>query len=486
MTRGTAHQKTDTCKDELLRCAKHLLGDNGEAKLFECFVAYYGVDGGPRRKLQEIADDAEMYGFAGAVTKERVRQIRERAEQMLRSNARPAQFRTLTVAVKTARSNLPMSVQSFAVHFGYASASDPKHVYKMLRHCADLLGLSFPFEIMQLSAVGTLIIDSATTDAHVNAMASLPRVLRGPYVELKQLARKIGCEETLLRATIKAVPEYEFLDEACQYLWKRPHLPPQDNAKTGNAILTSLCKVFSAVQRVNFNDLALSIARDRVVRKYRPKSDGPIPISVLVGIARRSGLFECRGGEMTRKLGMKWCAIGERDIFLLRICSEYGRVISSRIIYSRLVQYGLGFQNAAVTIAYSPFLVHTQPGRGHKRGIYKFVFRPEELDISVLDAQFPERDDECQSSGADIGPVQSLRIPISSRVRLSGRHPDSGAAGMDGTWKVQNPTGEEIGSVTISGGVISGLVPVIDSLGLGKEDILRLQRGVGERILVST
>ena len=80
----------------------------------------------------------------------------------------------------------------------------------------------------------------------------------------------------------------------------------------------------------------------------------------------------------------------------------------------------------------------------------------------------------------------SLRIPISSRVRLSGRHPDSGAAvGMDGTWKVQNPNGTEIGSVTISGGVISGLTPVIDSLGLGKEDILRLQRGVGERVLVS-
>ena len=481
-----AYQKTDTCKDELLRCAKHLLSDNGETKLFECFVAYYGVDGKPRRTLQEIADEAKVYGFAGTVTRERVRQIREKAEQMLHSNSRVAEFRMWADAVKAARSNLPMSLQSLALHFGYAKASDPEYVYKMLRHCADILGLCFPFEIMQLSGAGTLIIDSAATDAHINAMTSLPRVLREPYVELNQVARKIGCEETLLRATINAVPECEFLDEACQYLWKRPYLPPQDYTKTGNAILTSLCKVFSAVQRVTINDLALSIARDRVVRKYRPKSDGPIPISVLVGIARRSGLFECRGGEIVRKLRMKWCAIGERDMFLLRICSEYGRVISSRILYSRLVQYGLGFQNAAVTIAYSPFLVHTQPGRGHKRGIYKFVFRPEELDISVLDAQVAAGDDECQTSGADIEPVQSLRIPISSRVRLSGRHPYSGTAGMDGTWKVQNPTGTEIGSVTISGGVISGLVPVIDSLGLGKEDILRLQRGVGERIFVST
>ena len=189
---GMAYKKKDTCKDELLRCAKHLLSENGETKLFDCFVAYYGVDGEPRRTLQEIADQAEMYGFASAVTRERVRQVRVKAERMLRNSAQAAEFRMWADAVTVARSNLPMSPQSFASHFGYARASGAEYVYKMLRHCADILGLCFPFEIMQLRGAGTLIIDNAATDAHINAMNGLPRVVRGPYVELNQIARKFG------------------------------------------------------------------------------------------------------------------------------------------------------------------------------------------------------------------------------------------------------------------------------------------------------
>ena len=426
-----------------------------------------------------------MYGFAGAVTRERVRQVRVKAERMLRNSAQAAEFRLWADAVTMASNNLPMSPRSFTLYFGYARASDPEYVYKMLKHCADILGLCFPFEILRLRGAGTLIIDNAATDAQINALNSLPYALRGPYAELNQIAQECGCEERLLRAAINEAPGCEFLDEACEYLWKRPDLPPQDYTKTGNAILTSLCKVFSAVQRATIDDLALSVARDRMVRTQRSISEGPIPIPVLEGIACRSGLFEYRGGEIVRKPGMKWCAIRKRDIFLLKVCSEYGRIVSSRILYSRLVQYGLGFENASVTIAYSPFLVHTQPGRGYKRGIYKFVFRPEELDISILNTQVADGNDIYQTSGTDMESVRSLQIPISSRVRLSGRHRDSGTAGMDGTWKVENPAGTEIGSVTISGGVISGLTPVIDALGLGREDILKLQRGVGERVLMS-
>ena len=261
-----------------------------------------------------------------------------------------------------------MSPQSFTLYFGYARASDPEYVYKMLKHCADILGLCFPFEILQLRGAGTLIIDNAATDAQINALNSLPKALRGPYVELNQIAQECGCEDSLLRTTINAAPGFEFLDEACRFLWKRPDLPPLDYSKTGNAILTSLCRVFSAVQRAPINDLAVSIARDQMVRTHRSISDGPIPIAVLEGIATRSGLFECRGGEIVRRPGMKWRAIRKRDIFLLRICSEYGRIVSSRILYSRLVQYGLGFENASVTIAYSPlFGAHAAGKRAQER-----------------------------------------------------------------------------------------------------------------------
>ena len=210
-----------------------------------------------------------------------------------------------------------------------------------------------------------------------------------------------------------------------------------------------------------------------------------VPIPVLEGIAERSGLFKIREGEIARKPELEWCTIGQRDLALLSVCVEYGRIVPSNVIYSRLVQYGLGQENAAVTVAYSPFLVHTQSGVGHKEGIYKFVPRPEEIDLDVLEVRVRAGSNACDVTDEDEESDVWVRIPISSRIRLSGRHFDPETIGLDGTWEVQDGTGTEVGSVTISEGTVSGLKPVIDALGLEKDDVLVLRRVDRERSLVA-
>ena len=469
-------------KDELLHAVTRLLSKARTMRQFHCFVAYHGIDGAPRRTLEEIGGEGTRYGFDRAVTRERIRQLRSHAEQKLRRDARRIRFARWEPAVEASRRNLPAAVHSFVSWFGYVSPPDPMHVYSMLELCADMFKLDFPFELRTLSGLEPVVVDCATR-GEFEALTRLREVAGGPYAELADAARQLGCGEGLLQRVIETSPQWEFLDHAGRYFWKRPRLPPQNYGKTGNPILTSLCKIFSAVKRAFTSDLALSVIRDRMLRKNGLLTKVPIP--VLEGIAERSGLFEIRDGEIARKPELEWCTIGQRDLALLSVCVEYGRVVPSNVIYSRLVQYGLGQENAAVTVAYSPFLVHTQSGVGHKEGIYKFVPRPEEIDLDVLEVRVRAGSNACDVTDEDEESDVWVRIPISSRIRLSGRHFDPETIGLTGTWEVRDGIGTEVGCVTISEGTVSGLKPVIDALGLEKDDVLVLRRVDRERSLVA-
>ena len=468
-----------TFKDELLHCITRLLSQR--PCLPSCFIAYHGVVDSMRLTLKDIADAGPRYGFKRTVTRERVRQVLIKAERKLRKRAPRIRFAHWQPAVEEVKSSLPTSIQSFVVPFGYESAREPESVYKTLAHCADIFRLDFPFVIRKLDGVGVLVIDSAddTTGA---ALTRLGKIDNRPYAELEDVARQIGCERDLLQTVIEASPQLEFLDATRRYFWKRPQLPPRNFCVTGNPILTSLCKVFSVTMRAEVSDLLCSIARDRMSRKNRPIQD--IPNAVLEGIAVRSGLFEVHDGEIRRMEDLEWCSIGRRDFALLKICAEHGRIVSSSVIYSRLVHQGLTKENASATVAYSPFLVHSQSGVGNKEGIYKFVPRPEEIDLDALHARIA-----ADSGGVDVenGETVSdvcLRIPVSSRTRLSGRHVASDPIELSGVWRVQDASGADIGNVTILDRVVDGLGPVIAALGLERDDFLELRPAVSSRVLV--
>ena len=117
------------------------------------------------------------------------------------------------------------------------------------------------------------------------------------------------------------------------------------------------------------------------------RKDGPVrelPAGALEGIARMSGMFDVSDGEISRKQELDWCVIGRRDLVLLEVCAEHGRVVSSSELYGGLVRSGLTQENAAAVVGFSPFLVHTRSGLGTKEGVYRFVVKPEDLDLDAL------------------------------------------------------------------------------------------------------
>ena len=400
-TRSSNEAETQEClvdqpmvvRGELVQAVTRLLADR-QGVSPECFVAYHGIDGEPKRTLQEIGDEGEKYGFNRTVTRERVRQVLKKTESSLRESASRARFVRWQMAVEETRLLLPTSVHLFASRFGYESAEDPEYIFKMLNLCADILDLKFPFVLRTFSRLGAMIVDS-DDDEGLSFISRLDEIAGGPYSELTEVSERIGCEKELLAKVIDASSCCEFLDDERRYYWKRPRLPPKNHGVTGNSVLTILCKVFSVTRHAMTTDLARSIVRDRILRKSGLASE--LPIRVLEGIADRSGLFDVGDGRISRKKGLEWCVIGQRDVALLKICVEHGRVVPSHLVYSYLLHSGLTQQNAAITVVHSPFLVHTQSGRGYKEGIYKFVVHADDIDLDALNARAvddcdPQRD----------------------------------------------------------------------------------------------
>ena len=455
-------ERPESVREELTDTITRLL-ENVKGVSPRGFLAYHGVDGAPRSTLQEIGDAGNLYGFSRPVTRERVRQVLTRTERRLTARSRRTRFALWKTTVETARHRVPASSQTFVSWFGYRTVSNPDRVIEMLRRCADLFKLEFPFDVQTWSEIGSLVV---VPDQHADSLVShLRQAMRDPYVDLVELSGQTGAEADFVARIVDASPQFEFLDDTRRYFWKRPYLPPQNFTITGNAILTSLCKVFSVAARVTSADLALSLPRDRMFRKAR--SIVKIPPSVLEGVAEKSGLFEAKDGQIARKRGKAWSVLSQRDLALLTICAEHGRVVPSHVIYSELVRFGLTRENAAAVVAYSPFLVHTQAGLRHREGLYKFVVQPDDIDLGELRRK-------ARSDGSETTEI-CMAIPVSSRTRLSGRFFAPEPVGPNGEWAVQNRDGLEIGRITISGRTVSGLVPVIDALGLALGDVLEMR-----------
>ena len=313
--------------------------------------------------------------------------------------------------------------------------------------------LDFPFELKTLESegLGSVVVER---DAD-QGISRLLDTLGGPFAALTEISGITGVSEERLEDIIDASPRWEFLDPERRYFWKRPRLPPTNFRLTGNPVLNCICKIFSVARVVRTADLTRSIIRERSWRQDDAVLH--VPASVLEGVAEGSGLFEVGDGYISRKGGIEWCTVGRRDVALLRACVEYGRVVSSRELYSWLVRCGLTEENANITVAYSPFLVHTRSGVGTKEGIYRFVVDQEHLDLDGPCQQVVESDDDQSSSDAEefndgkdgYQRGSRLVIRISSRTLIFGTFFASDIVGLDGDWKVVDGGGGCIGTITI-------------------------------------
>ena len=467
-------------REELRDRVAHLLRLKPESWR-DCFFAYYGLDG-PYPTLDVIGRNGSTYGFGKSVTRERVRQVLARARTALEAAEPTAGFEHWDCAVELARAETPTDPDALFSLLGYEPPSRVELAFRRLNEVAEIFELRLPFEIRSLGRGETLLFFASEpgSSAWVKRLRDLPP---SPFGSVAEIAEAVGCEEEPLRRVVAASRGWEFLDTSNQFLWRRPNLPPKNFAKTRNAILTSLCKVFSVPGRASSADLAMSLGRDRMVRRGGPPFH--LPIEVVEGIARKSGLFSIAAGKICRKENVAhWESLSERDIALLNVVSRHGSVLSSRDLYSSLVRDGLSKGNAGQVVQFSPFLVHTQSGVGETEGIYKFVLDVhDEVPTELQPAVSPDANQSQTLSGGASLSDAGFRLDVSARTLQFGTFFGPEAAVLeDGTWTIVVDD-EELGEITVSGRQIKGLNVVIAALHLKKGDRLELLPSEATRVI---
>lgn len=440
-----------TVRQELAAAIRSVLSDRPQWS--ECLLARTGIADGQPRKLQDIADNAPQYGFERTVTRERVRQVLDKAKHAVRATTQTSQWRNYHRVTSAMLPSLPCSVEDFMSSLGYDDCQDPRRLCMGLAEITKLFGLDFAFRFAYIGTVGPLVIHERD-EARILPLQGLDRLVGSTYGEISETSKALDCSIEVLSRAIQVSERWEFLDTNSRYFWKRPVLPPPRYEVTGNKVLTVLCVLFAAADRAYSVDLARSIVRHRSLRNQH------IPSQVIELIAQKSGLFVVVDGEIRRGDAWSWFHVSDRDRILLDIIAQHGPVVFSDILYSELIRSGLSKENAGITVACSPFLTHTQSGVGFKRGIYKYVMAVE---------------GNAESSKVSGDRVGRLRIPMTARALVTGRLYCHESPNIDGTWRILRGPDLLKDEITISGHVIAGLCPIIRALGLRKGDILELR-----------
>ena len=459
-----------TALDELRQVVRLVLDVRQDlCRTAPCVLAYLGLGDGETPTLQCLADNANLYGFDRPVTRERVRQVVQRADRCIRAESGRIHLHTWGETVEEMKTRTALAPSDFVAAFGFRPSAEPVRQVAALEEWSDRLCLDWPFAILESSALGSLVTTKQAEETWGDALREIPKEAGGSYVAVRTAAQALDCETTFLREMLERSPKWDRLDEEGSYYWKRPRLPPRDLAKTRNPLLTTLLRVFSVTERAWSAELVLAIARARIVRKGE---DGipNLPVEVVEGIAEQSGLFVARDGEIIRTQARSWNTLNEHDETLLRVYGEHGRTISSHVLHGGLIRAGLSQEVARVTVAYSPFCIHTASGIGYKEGRYKSIAQIRDV-LAFIGAS--DRPDE---NGTQRDEPQVIRIPVDARLRMTGECVLADASGLDGPLEVRDTSGSRIANLSLLNGRLVGLSPVLHALGAGRRDVLCLHR----------
>ncbi|MCY4498315.1 MAG: hypothetical protein OXC14_13620 [Rhodospirillaceae bacterium] len=437
-----------------------------------CVLAYFGLEDGEKQTLQSLADNATRYGFDRPVTRERVRQVVQNAVRYIGTESRRIHLQTWSETVEDLKTRTPLAPSDFAAAFGFKPGGDPVPQVAALGKWADRLSMDWPFAVLESPVLGSLVVTKQAEEKWGETLREIPREAGGSYVSVRRAAQALDCETKVLIKMLERSPKWGRLDKEGLYYWKRPKLPPRDLAKTRNPLLTTLLRVFSVTGRAWSAELVLAIARARIMRKGE---DGipDLPVEVLEGIAEQSGLFVARDGEIIRTQAQSWNTLNEHDEMLLRVYGEHGRTISSHVLHGGLIRAGLSQDVARVTVAYSPFCIHTASGVGYKEGRYKSIARISEI-LAFVGAA-----DRLDDKGTQGDEPQEIRIAVDARLRMTGECVLQEASGLFGLWEVRDTSGKRIADLSLLNGRLVGMSPVLRALGAGRRDVLCLRRRNG-------
>ena len=392
-------ENAESFKDELLMITARILRKWPSRHM--AAIAYHQLDGGSPVTLRQIGARGQRYGFGGPVTRARVEQIVFSARERLASKRSRVIFTCWQPAVEAARRARVLSEEAFLALFGYRGAETafgPRRGYRAMQLASELFALEFPFSLLPLGNRNVVVAGDSLAVGDIHR--GLRDLVRGKaYIETGAACEALGCDRDLVERMVGLDPRLEFLDDARCYVWNRPRLPVASFRKTGNPILSCLCKLFAVSPRIPKTNIVRAMSKHKSVRQA-------IPIPVLEGIATRSGMFSIEGDIILKNPGLDFDSLDHIDLAVLKTVAANGEEIPSNILHGALLDCGFSRNYTAVIVAYSPFLMNLDPGSDRRRGAHKFLLDFGDLDLETLEAAWRQRRKERNRETAAPPPVR--------------------------------------------------------------------------------
>lgn len=405
------------------------------------FLRRSGWDGGTIHTLEKLGSEPEASGLDRVVTRERIRQIEVKAARSItrRSFVTPI----LDKAIEEVADHAPVFVPSIPRVIYEKGLSRAPLEWSVLKSAMELLGRDWGHDFVFKGSMLARSEDVEELELYWRRISNFAR------------QRDFGCIDDVPRDATDVVDEFatvadKIIEMDPDLVWldrNRGVFCSARRIEGGRCKISKVCrKVFTVTSQLSLGRLCEAVSSARTVRKHPS-------IDILRGILELDGNFNVRGDIVHRDSDFECGRISESDIWMIEAAKDLGTVTGFLRLREHLVRLGLSSNYAQVLIMTSPLWI------AYARGRYRFVASSQELEALELSA-----DADNEGFDEEEGPVAEFGVTHRHLVTGKQRIPDLKLT--EGSWRVVDYDGVELGFVEVVKGRLEGLREVFERGGI--------------------
>lgn len=399
-------------------------------------TARFGWSGDPIPTLERLGSDY-------AVTRERIRQLENKARTAIRNRFNGACPPKVLEALQFVTASSPIATKDVPQLLVKCRLSEIGLTFSALQTAADLFGT--PWNVERVGGGGDEILVSTedwSRPEYRQAYQALSSLGRNSFFDVNSLQNGMAEPSKVMDIMIRLIhahPAYAWLDEHAGVFWRIPRNPMGQT----NKIIFVCQKLFSIAKHLHIDEIHGALRRARTVRSVPSKN-------VLFEMLRQTGLFECNGNEVVRKDDVTFSDLSGQDEQLLHAGRRFGTTVKFLELRNELVRGGMSSDEAGLVIHQSPLLFCIS------HGTYRFL-GGSRGDIS----RKPIEQDQTHVRSDTTHVVEfrvTQRIFLTDKIRLEITVPEGNV------WTVVDSRNIEVGTCKTRKGVVSQIGKVLECL----------------------
>ena len=417
-------------EDELCAAVKITVDNSAYAIV----VRRTGWDGGEFLTLEELGSNPIASGRTSPVSRERIRQIENKALATIKKKrlSMPILERTVSLieenaplAAKTLPSLLERhqltqrglgfeavraAMKTFHVEWNLAFRSIDQDLFLLPRDRADTI-----------ESVWTVLIKEALRRDFV------------PFEEIVSLNQRTDhLASDVVALGVSNIPTLDWLDSSRRVYWSL------DRACRGwNKIINVCRKILTVAPDVPFERLAVAVKRARTIR------DNPSP-DALTSMLCAMDDFDVQHDVVSRGANFTPDTLSKTDRMMISAARDVGTVTTFLKLREALVRQGVSTGYAQVLMAVTPLWI--TPSRG------KYRFIAKEAQLKEFSLAVPTKADEVQESHECL-----VELEISHRHLVTGTHRIDENFVRPGQWSLRDEMGNNLGKLDVTANMVKGL-----------------------------